>query len=93
MEKGDALPTLRQRTLLRGKVIFNNRSSIIDCMIRELSAEHAVLRMPSTLIVPRWFDLQVIERAQIFACEVEARTTSELKVKLLAATKHKQPVT
>ena len=49
----------RQRTLKSGRIVFNDKSSVIDCTIRNLSARGACLEVTSTLGVPASFDLLV----------------------------------
>lgn len=47
----------RQRSLKGGKIVFNNRHSVIDCTIRNLSATGACLEMMTFAGIPDDFDL------------------------------------
>jgi hypothetical protein len=49
----------RSRTYRGGKILFNNRRSVIDCTIRNLSPEGACLQVESVVGVPAEFDLLV----------------------------------
>jgi hypothetical protein len=49
----------RQRTLKSGRIVFNDKSSVVDCTIRNLSARGACLQVASTLGVPEKFELLV----------------------------------
>src|SRR5947209_6716352 len=49
----------RQRTLKTGKIIFNQRSSVVDCTVRNLSTKGALLQTVSTLGIPNDFDLVI----------------------------------
>ena len=49
----------RQRVLKRGMIIFNNRSSVIDCLIRNRSAEGLALEVANPLGIPEHFLLRV----------------------------------
>ena len=49
----------RLRTLKPGKIVFDRRSCVIDCMVRNMSAAGACLVLPSTLGVPDRFDLVI----------------------------------
>jgi PilZ domain len=49
----------RSRTYRGGKILFNNRRSVIDCTIRNLSHEGACLQVESVVGVPAEFDLLV----------------------------------
>lgn len=47
----------RLRTLRSGKIWFNGRRSVIDCLIRNLSTGGTCLRVENTLGIPPTFDL------------------------------------
>ena len=49
----------RLRTLKTGKIVFDRRSCVIDCMVRNVSSTGACLELPSTLGVPDRFDLLI----------------------------------
>ena len=48
---------LRKRTLKTAHIIFNDGSSVIDCIVRNLSSGGALLVLPSVFDVPETFDL------------------------------------
>ena len=50
-------PPPRQRTLKKGRIVFNDRNSTIDCTIRNLSPWGALLLVPNIAGVPDRFDL------------------------------------
>ena len=47
----------RRRVLKTAKIIFNGKSSVIDCTVRNLSADGALLIVPSTMGIPADFEL------------------------------------
>jgi PAS domain-containing protein len=47
----------RLRTLRSGKIFFNGRRSVIDCVVRNLSTGGTCLRVDNTLGIPPTFDL------------------------------------
>ncbi|HEY7247173.1 MAG TPA: PilZ domain-containing protein [Xanthobacteraceae bacterium] len=49
----------RLRTLRAGKILFNNKSSVIDCTVRNLSRQGACLIVTSVVGVPPAFDLLI----------------------------------
>jgi len=49
----------RSRTCRGGKILFNNRRSVLDCTIRNLSPEGACLQVESLVGVPAAFDLLI----------------------------------
>jgi hypothetical protein len=48
---------LRRRALKSGKIAFNRRASIIDCVVRDLSVHGARLQVATTVGLPKAFDL------------------------------------
>jgi PilZ domain len=51
--------SLRARMLRAGKIVFNNKSSVIDCMVRNLSRSGACLLVPNVIGVPSTFELLI----------------------------------
>ena len=49
----------RARMLRAGKIVFNNKSSVIDCMVRNLSPAGACLLVPNVIGVPTTFELLI----------------------------------
>ncbi len=49
----------RGRTYLGGQVAFNDRCSVMDCLIRNMSRNGAKLVFDSTLVIPSEFDVMV----------------------------------
>jgi hypothetical protein len=45
--------------LRAGKILFNNKRSVIDCMVRNVSMRGACLLLPSVVGVPQAFDLVI----------------------------------
>jgi len=56
----------RARSLLGAKIIFNNRMSIIDCVVKNISSSGAKLALASSLAVPGEFELHVPQKG--FTC-------------------------
>jgi hypothetical protein len=53
----------RQRRLQGGKIVFNDNSSVITCVVRDLSKTEARLGVASPVGIPDWFDLRLTEMA------------------------------
>jgi len=49
----------RRRTLKSGKIIFNHRASVVDCLVRNLSTGGACLQLANVVGVPQTFDLVI----------------------------------
>lgn len=61
----------RSRTLKTGKVVFNQRMSVLDCVIKNLSERGASLQFAaSTISVPERFELIVPGNNQRRDCNV-----------------------
>ena len=70
----------RHRTLKAGKIVFNHKSSVVDCTIRNMSDGGALLQLTSTLGIPDDFEL-VCEIDHVSrACKVEWKTENRLGV-------------
>ncbi len=61
MEERRRVP--RSRTLKSGKIIVHAHTSLIDCTIRNLSAQGALLLVPNLIGIPETFEL-VLEADQ-----------------------------
>src|SRR6185312_9458993 len=49
----------RHRSLLSGRIVFNGRRSVIDCLVRNLSTEGACLQVQTTGGIPTEFELEI----------------------------------
>jgi hypothetical protein len=54
----------RSRTVLGARAVFNERFSTMDCRVRDISPDGARLRFGGPPLVPRWFELLLIERGE-----------------------------
>lgn len=70
----------RRRTLLTGKIIFNQRSSVITCVVRNLSDTGACLEIPATMHVPDAFELKVEPGGACFECRTVWRHAARIGV-------------
>lgn len=77
-----ARPSLR-RALLGGRIIFNNKSSVFDCVIREISDRGAVLQVGSTFALPTVFTLETKPWGHRYACRAERFTQMTVEVAFL----------
>jgi hypothetical protein len=77
VERRKVLP--RRRVLKPARIVFNKRSSTIDCTVRNLTDQGALLILPSILGVPEEFDL-IIASEPPRACRVVHKHESSLGV-------------
>jgi hypothetical protein len=54
----------RQKSFLRGCIYFNNRRTVIDCLIRDISEHGARLRFSDSISTPDSFELHIPQKNQ-----------------------------
>ena len=70
----------RQRTFLRGRVIFDYGRKSADCMIRDMSSHGAKLVFSSAVPIADVVDLQIPAKGETFRARVRWRTEDEAGV-------------
>ena len=88
MEERRAVP--RHKSLLRGRVYFNNRNSTADCLVRDISAQGARLIFSDEVTIPDIIDLYIPVKEQSFRAQVVWRNASETGI---AFANHEQMAT
>ena len=56
--------SVRQKSFLRGCIYFNNRRTVVDCLIRDISEHGARLRFSDSITVPDSFELHIPQKSQ-----------------------------
>lgn len=67
----------RQKTFLKGIILFNNRKSSADCVIRDLTDHGARLHFSASIITPDAVELQIPNKDQILQAHVRWRKGDE----------------
>lgn len=70
----------RGRSLLKAKIIFNNRMSTVDCIIKNISAGGARIAVGSTLSLPNEFDLDVPLKGKTYRAQMRWRDAENIGV-------------
>jgi len=70
----------RRRSLKGGKVVFNQRSSVISCSIVNLSETGACLEAASTIGIPNLFELKFEPGGEWRICQVAWRNQRRVGV-------------
>ena len=70
----------RQRALKTGKIVFNNRGSVIDCTVRNFSDQGAMLLIADPFGIPDAFTLHLESGAVTRDCRVIWREERQLGV-------------
>jgi hypothetical protein len=72
---------VRARTLKSGRIIFNQRGSVIDCTVRNLSPAGACLNVASTIGIPEEFEVMLDADNTTRSCRVVWHKEKQLGVK------------
>jgi PilZ domain len=70
----------RRRTLKAGKIVFDRRTCVMDCMVRNVSATGACLELPSTVGVPDRLDLVIAPEPHARPCRVAWKDNTRVGV-------------
>ncbi len=74
----------RQKSFLRGRILFNNRRNSVDCLIRDISTGGARLIFSDAVSVPDVVDLYIPQKEQTLRAHVHRRHGQELGVTFAA---------
>lgn len=88
----DRRKTTRMRTYFGGQIAFNRHSSLLDCLVRNISAEGAKLVFSEIGAVPQEFDLSVHQTGRTFRARVIWRRSDEAGVAFLEPRPQSAPV-
>src|SRR5579863_6963382 len=58
----------RNRSLFQGKILINDRRSVIDCVVRNLSENGACVQVASLAGIPPAFELQIGDESALRSC-------------------------
>lgn len=83
--KQERRSTPRQKSFLQGRVMFNNRRSSIDCIVRDVGDNSARLKFSITPAVPDSFELYIPNKDEWFHAHVVWHDGTEMGVTLGAA--------
>ncbi|MBM3606847.1 MAG: hypothetical protein FJX29_00115 [Alphaproteobacteria bacterium] len=67
----------RKRAVLSGKIIFNDRKSTIDCLIRNVSDDGAKIEVSEAVVFPARFELQVPQHGRAYQARMAWRQGNE----------------
>jgi hypothetical protein len=73
----------RMRSLLKGKIVYNNRLSTMDCVVRDISATGARLALAHQNVLPDRFELYVPLKEKNYSVEVRWRADEDIGVMFL----------
>jgi hypothetical protein len=70
----------RQKSFLRGRILFNNRRTAVDCLIRDISATGARLIFSDAVSIPDLVDIYIPQKEQTLRAHVQWRHGQEVGV-------------
>jgi hypothetical protein len=77
----------RVRTFMEGRIVFNNRFSLIDCFVRDLSEAGARIAFPRPTDIPPEFDLEIPKKNMSIRARVIWSDGKEHGLKFIAPAK------
>jgi PilZ domain len=81
----DMRQTERVRAFLRAQIIFNNRMSTIDCIIKNISPTGARVALSSTLAVPTEFEIDIPQKGRRHRARLIWRDTEAIGIEFIDA--------
>jgi hypothetical protein len=75
----------RKRTLLQGRIVFNDRFSLIECVVRDLSETGARIAFEHPIDIPPEFDLEIARKGISRRCRVSWSSGKEHGLMFLGA--------
>jgi hypothetical protein len=75
----------RVRTLLGAKIIFNNRMSVIDCVVRNISSSGVKLVVTDSRPIPGEFALYIPQKGYSYRARLVWRNSEGMGVEFLHA--------
>ncbi len=81
---GDLRIMKRQRSMLRGTIVFNNRFSTMDCVVRDISQSGARLKLAGEGTLPQVFELNLPLKSRRHQAEMVWRRGEECGVRFIA---------
>jgi PilZ domain len=73
----------RQRRLHGGRIVFNDNSPVISCIVRDLSKTGAQLGVASPVGNSDWFDLRIDRNGACYPSKVAWRSGDQIGVTFL----------
>lgn len=70
----------RQRTFLKGRIVFNNGASSMDCLVRDMSSAGARLALTETATLPEVFDLYIPQKERTYKANLRWRRSDGIGI-------------
>lgn len=74
---------VRSRTVLRGSIIYNNRNSTIECLVRNFGETGAKIIVDEAMSFPQNFELYIAQKGITYLAKVVWRNGNETGVQFV----------
>ena len=91
MQGQDTRTAVRMPRYLGAKIEFNNRQSLIDCIVRNQSRLGAMLKIETPVDLPDIFDLYINKNDQHYRCELVWSRSKEAGVRFRSEPGSRRP--
>jgi hypothetical protein len=71
------------RTFLRAQIIYNNELTVVDCLVKNISASGAKVSVSETVSVPAEFDLCIPQKNKTYHARMVWRDTTMMGVEFV----------
>jgi len=78
--EGQARPFGMVKTFLRAQIIYNNELTVIDCLVKSISASGAKVSVSESLSVPAEFDLCIPQKNKTYRSRMVRRDATTIDV-------------
>jgi hypothetical protein len=75
----------RVKSLLRARIIYNQRLSTVDCVVKNISTEGAKLAIAQTVVVPAVFELDIPQKGKTYHAKMVWRDADAIGVEFVSA--------
>jgi hypothetical protein len=80
MQMVESRKSERVRSFLRAKIIFNNRNSTFDCIVRNISETGAKLEVGDSASIPSQFDIEIPQKGRTYRAQILWRDARSMGV-------------
>ena len=91
MQARDLRTAVRMPKYLGAKIQFNNRQSLIDCIVRNQSRDGALIDIETPVDLPEVFDLHINKNDQRYRCELVWNGTNQAGVRFRSEPGSRRP--
>ena len=73
----------RLKTLLKARIVFNQRMTSVDCVVKNISPIGALVTVDTTLAIPNEFELEIPLRGKTYAAQMRWRDAKSIGLRFV----------